>query len=99
MADTIDFLERLGSDARLRHATDEEIRTTLANAGIDPAVAEAIVRGDLGTLATHLAARTDVCCLIYAPRREEEEEEEEEDSPQDVPQPDDGPKSQRLRVA
>ena len=97
MADTIDFLERLGQDARLRHATDDEIRAALADAGIDPAVGEAVVTGDQRALATGLAARTNVCCLIWAPLRPQEEEEK--DAPQDVPPQNHGPKSQQRRVA
>jgi hypothetical protein len=93
--DTIDFLERLGQDARLRHATDDEIRTALADAGIDPAAREAIVDGDQRSLEAQLAARASVCCLIWAPLRPQEEEED--DAPQDVPQGQDGPKSQQQR--
>ena len=95
--DTIDFLERLGQDAALRDATDDALRTALADAAIDPAMVEAIVAGDHRTLAIQLAARTDVCCLVYAPRRQDDEEEEE--PPQDVPQQDHGPKSQRRSAA
>jgi hypothetical protein len=93
--DIIDFLERLGQDSGLRHATDGEIRAALAGVGIDPAVGAAVAAGDERELRMLLSARRDVCCLIFVPVREDEEEEEQPDEPQK----DDTPKSQQRRVA
>ncbi len=93
MTDIIDFLEKLGQDSQLRHADAGEIQRSLSEAGVDPLAAAALVAGDERKLAEQLAARSDLCCLVYAPRREDEEEEEgevpaEEDAPEE-----NGPKS------
>lgn len=102
MTDIIDFLEKLGQDAQLRHADCGEIQAALADARIDKTAAVAILAGDGRTLATHLGARTDINCLIFAPRRAPgEEPEKEPDKEDEVPEqdaPDDnGPKSQHSR--
>ena len=36
MSNVIDFLERLGQDAQLRHATGIELEQALTRAGIEP---------------------------------------------------------------
>jgi hypothetical protein len=95
VTDIIDFLEKLGQDSQLRHADSGEIRQALSEAGIDPLAAAALVAGDERKLAEQLGARSDLCCLVYAPRRDDEEEKEgevpaEEDAPEE-----NGPKSQR----
>lgn len=46
MSNVIDFLERFGQPAHLRHATDEAVAEALRNAGIEPAVRAAIVDRD-----------------------------------------------------
>ncbi len=102
MTDIIDFLEKLGQDAQLRHADCGEIREALADARIDKTAAAAILAGDERTLARHLGARTDLNCLIFAPRRAPGEEPDKEPEKEgDVPEqdaPDDnGPKSQNSR--
>ncbi len=71
MSNAIEFLERLGRDAHLRHASAELLGTASSNAAIDPALLTAIVDKDLQTLQSLLGADTDVCCLIYAPEDDE----------------------------
>lgn len=97
MTEIIDFLEKLGQDAQLRHAGCGEISAALAAARIDKVAAEAILAGDERTLAAHLAARSEVCCLIFAPRREDEEPEKEDEVPEQDAPDDNGPKSQHSR--
>lgn len=94
MTDIIDFLEKLGQDSQLRHADSGEIRQALTEAGIDRLAAAAIVAGDESKLAEQLAARSDLCCLVYAPRREDEEEEEGEVPAEEDAPAENGPKSQ-----
>ena len=99
MTDIIDFLEKLGRDAQLRHAGCGEIRDALAAARIEKTAAAAILAGDECTLAARLGARSNLCCLIFAPRREPEEQPDKEDevpAEQDAPD-DNGPKSQHSR--
>jgi hypothetical protein len=87
MSNVIDFLECLGKDAQLRHASDPELEQALIRAQIDPAVREAILLRDQRRLESLLGATANVCCAIYAPVREDEPEEEEEG---DENQQDDG---------
>jgi hypothetical protein len=77
MSNVIDFLERLGKDAHLRHASDGELEQALIGAQIDPAVREAILLRDQRQLEALLGATTNVCCVIYAPAREEEDDDDE----------------------
>lgn len=94
MSNVIDFLERFGQDADLRHATDEAVAEALRQAGIEPAVRAAIVDRDQQALEALLGADTNVCCMIYKEDEEEEETEEEEEDEDDEHEPDeDKPKS------
>jgi hypothetical protein len=77
VSNVIDFLERFGRDAELRHASGEEVEAALRLAGIEPVVRMAIVDKDQGALEKLLGADTNVCCLINKPDEEEEGDEEE----------------------
>lgn len=77
MSNVINFLERFGADADLRHASEEAVNEALRAAGVDPAVRMAIVGKDQGELERLLGADTNVCCMINAPDEEEEEEEDD----------------------
>lgn len=78
MPNAIEFLERLGRDAHLRHASAEQLGTAFSNAATDPALLTAIMDEDMQTLQTLLGADTNVCCLIYAPEDDEGAPPEEE---------------------
>ena len=80
MSNVIDFLERFGRDAELRHASDEDVEAALKQAGIEPAVRLAIVGKDQRALEQLLGADTNVCCLI---NKDDEEEEEDDDAEED----------------
>jgi hypothetical protein len=79
MSNVIDFLEKWGQDARLRHATSAELEQALLRAGIEPAERVAILGADHRTLESLLGARSRVVCAIMAPEEEEVEEEDEEE--------------------
>lgn len=79
MSNVIDFLERFGRDAQLRHASDEELDAALRLAGVDADVRAAIVGKDQSALERLLGAGTNVCCMINKPDEEEEEEEEDDE--------------------
>jgi hypothetical protein len=96
MSNVIDFLERLGTDAHLRNASDVELEQALVNAQIDPAVREAILAGDQRRLESLLGATTNVCCVVYAPIREDDDEESEEPPQQDE---DDAPEEEKARLS
>lgn len=82
MSKVIDFLERLGRDVQLRHATGTELEQALAAADIEPAMREAILGGDRLRLEALLEMIPNVCCGLH-PAREDEEEEQSEDEDQD----------------
>ncbi len=83
MSNVIDFLERFGGDAGLRHASDADVEAALTQAGIEPALRLAIVGKDQGALERLLGADTNVCCMINKPDDEEEEEEEDDEEDED----------------
>jgi hypothetical protein len=90
VSEVIEFLERLGSDARLRHASNEEVAQALARAGIeDPAARATILRGDRLTLESLLGAKANVFCGVLVPE-EEERQDEKEDEKEDDGKEDDG---------
>jgi len=80
MSNVIELLERLGQDAQLRHASDNELEQTLIGAQIDPAIREAILRRDQHQLESLLGANPNVCCMIFSPLEEEDDESKEEDT-------------------
>lgn len=83
MSNVIDFLERLGQDAQLRHASDDQLERALVNAQIDPEVRDAILMRDQRRLESLLGTNPNVCCMIIAPAREEDDEFEEEKKDED----------------
>ena len=73
MSNVIDFLQRLGQDAELRHAPRTALERALAEAGIDPALREALLGADQRKLESLLGADTNVCAMISPGKKEEEE--------------------------
>ena len=67
MTDTIDFLEQLGRNSRLRHAPTAELELAMAGARIDPRVRNALLGDDTPQLGALLGAEPNVCCLIVKP--------------------------------
>jgi hypothetical protein len=89
VSNVIDFLERFGGDAQLRHASEDEVDVELKLAGIEPGLRAAIVSKDQSELERLLGANTNVCCMVNAPEEEEEEEEEDDDEDEDEDDEDD----------
>jgi len=75
----IDFLERCGQDAELRHASAEVMEEALRGIGIEPTLRTAILNKDQRALEALLGADTNVCCMVHREDEEEEEEPEDED--------------------
>jgi hypothetical protein len=67
VTDTIDLLEQLGRNSRLRHAPTAELEQALAGARIDPSVRNALLGDDTLQLGALLGAERNVCCLIVKP--------------------------------
>jgi hypothetical protein len=89
MSNVIDFLERMGQDAKLRYAVGEEFATALAAAGIDPAVRAALVNEDRPRLEALLGASANVCSMVHRPEEPDEGESVEEDDDADLDDDDD----------
>ena len=77
MADIIEFLERLGRDASLRHAPAAVLEQALRDAQIDSQLRAALMRGDKAEVEAMLGVN-NVCCMIFAPSPDAEEKESEE---------------------
>jgi hypothetical protein len=81
MSNVIDFLEKMGQDAQLRHASQDEVERALTGAQIDPELQAAILAKDQSGIEALLGQR-NVCCML-APSKENEDEEPEENPSQD----------------
>jgi hypothetical protein len=74
MFDVIDFLERMGQDAQLRHASQDEVGLELDGAEIDPELRMVILARDEQGLQA-LLGQDPFCCLISPAKPGEEQEE------------------------
>jgi hypothetical protein len=79
MTDAIDFLEQLGRNARLRHASATDLERMLAASGFEPSLRSALLADDAVRLGELLGAQPSVCCLIEKPDHEDDDDEEEEE--------------------
>jgi len=73
MSKVIEFLETLGQDARLRHATGSELQSALTCEEIAPELQAAILRSDRNHLDALLGARTNVVCGVF-PGKEDDDD-------------------------
>jgi len=89
VSNVIDFLQRLGQDADLRHAPRTALELALAEAGIDPALREALLGANQRKLESLLGADTNVCAMISPGKKEDDEEEDEDDFEDDEDEDDD----------
>lgn len=75
MFDVIDFLERVGQDAQLRHASRDEVGLVLSGAEVDPELRVAILARD-GQELRALLGQDPFCCLISPAKPGEEQEDD-----------------------
>lgn len=88
MSNVIDFLDRMGSDSRLRHADAAVLAAALQQANLDPELQAAVLAGDQQRLEAVLGARTNVICGLSPAE------------PDDAPEPaDDDEEIRALQVA
>ena len=81
MFNVIDFLERVGQDARLRQNSRNEVALALANEEVDPELRVAILTKDRQSLEV-LLGQGQHCCLLFPAEKEEDGEgDEREDTP------------------
>lgn len=78
MSDVIEFLERMGQDSALRHASPAQLATALSSAGFSPQMQAALLGTDQRAVEGILGADTNICCMINVPMEEEEEDESHE---------------------
>lgn len=75
----VEFIERLGRDARLRYAPSIDITRARGQVDLDPRVLDAILGADQERLEALLGATANVCCLVRDPDDGEGEDEEPPD--------------------
>jgi hypothetical protein len=94
MSNVIEFLERLGSDARLFQGAKDEIALALAEA----TAGEAILARNVEELHALLKV-VPLCCFQTVPRRPDEEEEEEQEGEEGEESESDAPPSKPSKKA
>jgi hypothetical protein len=85
MSSVIEFLERLGADALLRHATQEEIAVALETSQVEAEIGAAIIARSTSDLYALLDQQQPMFHVQNNPGREEEEEEEEGEDDEEAP--------------
>jgi hypothetical protein len=79
MSKVIDFLEKVGRDGKLRHASTEDMEGALEVAQIAPQLAAAILAKDSALIESLLGDNKVYCALMPGKQDEEEEEREGDD--------------------
>ena len=77
MSDVICFLESVGRNSELRHATKDELERALKDAQIDQSLHAVILGSDKQQLEALTGCNSTVCCGVF-PGKEEDDETEEE---------------------
>lgn len=96
MSDIIEFLERMGEDARLRGASGAELERALADARLEPQHGAAVLAGDTARLQALLGLGSLMAVQLPA---EEEEEEQEDEGDGEEPPPSEQGRLHRAAVA
>lgn len=96
MRDVMDFLEQMGCDARLRDASQADMESAVAEAGLDPLLQRAVVAGDKARLETLLGAPPASIVMIPGKEDDEEERKDDEDDRQQPPSPDEVASSKHM---
>jgi hypothetical protein len=76
MADVIDFLERMGQDAALRHAPEAVLEQAMRDAQMSPQARAALMSGNRAEIQLVAGAQSNVCCMINVPSPEGDEDGE-----------------------
>lgn len=74
MSKVIAFLERMGQDAQLRHAPQNDMGLALMRAQIDPELQAAILGKDQAQIEALLQTKTNVCCGLFPGKDDEDED-------------------------
>lgn len=98
MSNVIDFLERIGRDAQLRHGSQDDVKMALAIAEVAPEIQAAILAKNQACLEA-LLGQGSVCCAFFPVKEGEEEDDETEETPSREPDAASGHTSVRALVA
>jgi hypothetical protein len=79
MSNAVSFLESLGSSAKLRDATKNEIESALAGTQIAANVQAAILAGDQPQLESLLKVRAQMYCALEPGREDDEDAPSKDD--------------------
>lgn len=83
MTDVLDFLERLGQDAQLRHGSQDDLELALSNTGLASELQSAILAKDPARLGTLLGQVPQ--CNVFFPSKEDEEQDDESEETEESP--------------
>jgi hypothetical protein len=67
MPTTLEFLERIGQEAQLRHAGNEALAHAMADAGLESESYAALLTRSQSALERLLGATANVCCAVGPP--------------------------------
>jgi len=65
MSNVIEFLEKMGQDASLRHATSAQMKAAMIDANIGSTFQSALLGGDRQQIETLLGAKANVCAIVF----------------------------------
>lgn len=80
MSNVVDFLEKMGRDAQLRHASSSDVELALTNTQIDSELPAAILAKDQLQLEVLLGC-VNVCCMLEPSKEDEGEDDDAEKDP------------------
>lgn len=78
MSSVIDFLEKMGRDAQLRHASADDIAQALAQTQVDSALGAAIIARSTSDLYA-LMQQGPLFCIQTTPGKDDEKKKEDEE--------------------
>lgn len=95
MSDLIQFLEQMGSDARLSHTNEVEYLAAVDAASLDDAPKQALRSRDADTLNELAGGRLQMMCILFPAEGDDNKQDEQ---PDESDQPDDDTK-ESIRMA
>ena len=83
MANVIEFLEKMGADAALRHMRQDRLEAALVQSGVDAEMRAALLARDTARVGALLGANGNVSCLL-APGRDDEDDPDDHDDDDEI---------------
>ncbi|HEY9144330.1 MAG TPA: hypothetical protein VIM90_09880 [Arenimonas sp.] len=82
MSDLIQFLEHMGSDARLSHLNETDYLAAVEAASLDDAPKQALRSRDAGMLNELAGGRLQMMCILFPAEGDDNKQDESEESDQ-----------------